>query len=224
MDENKKKALRLMAKRTVKNLEANNMAACFVPSREDALSLVKTLVPSSASTASGGSVTLEECGIMKYLREETAYIDRFEKGISKEELKKRDSMIHVCDYYLSSANAITEHGEIYQVDGTSNRISSLSYGPEKVIIVAGMNKLVPSLRSAVEKVKREAAPMNSIRLAKGSFCEKTGVCISPHFDEENLMCHADCGENTICCNTLIMKRQKIKDRVTVILVGEDLGY
>ena len=202
MDANRRKALQMTVSRTMRALEQNNMKAAYVETREDALKLVQSLIPEGSTTSSGGSVTLAECGIMDYLKEKTDYIDRNMPGIDE----------------------ITQHGEIYQVDGRSNRISCLVFGPRRVIIVAGVNKIVPDLRAAVERVKHTAAPANCIRLSCDTFCTKSGVCISPSFDESDLMCHADCGQGTICCNTLIMKRQREKDRVTVILVGEDLGY
>lgn len=224
MDANRRKALQMTVSRTMRALEQNNMKAAYVETREDALKLVRSLIPEGCTTSSGGSVTLAECGIMDYLKEKTDYIDRNMPGIGEDEARRLVARMYVSDWFLSSANAITQHGEIYQVDGRSNRISCLVFGPRKVIIVAGVNKIVPDLRAAVERVKHAAAPANCIRLSCDTFCTKSGVCISPSFDESDLMCHADCGEGTICCNTLIMKRQREKDRVTVILVGEDLGY
>ena len=93
--------------------------------------------------------------------------------------EKREAEINAyrANFYLASANAVTEHGEIYQVDGNSNRISALAYGPEKVILVVGINKIVKDLRSAVDRVKRIAAPANATRFGKGCFCEKAGHCI-----------------------------------------------
>lgn len=224
MDANRRKALQMTVSRTMRALEQNNMKAAYVETREDALKLVRSLIPEGCTTSSGGSVTLAECGIMDYLKEKTDYIDRNMPGIDEDEARRLVARMYVSDWFLSSANAITRHGEIYQVDGRSNRISCLVFGPRKVIIVAGVNKIVPDLRAAVERVKHTAAPANCIRLSCDTFCTKSGVCISPSFDESDLMCHADCGQGTICCNTLIMKRQREKDRVTVILVGEDLGY
>lgn len=223
-DPNKAKTERMMVKRTLKNLELNRMAACYVETKEDALKLVRQIIPDGVKTASGGSQTLVQCGIIDFLKEHTKYFDRYDKTLSPEGRKQNEREAYFADFYLTSANALTEHGEIYQVDGASNRISALAYGPDKVIIVAGINKIVPNLRAAVERVKRHAAPANAIRLASGRFCENTGICISPCFDENDLMCHADCGDDTICCNTLIMKKQRIKDRITVIIVGEELGY
>lgn len=224
MEANKKKSTEMRVSKVLRALEANNMKAAYVETKEGALNLVRQLVPSGCMSATGGSVTAAQCGITDYLRKETNFIDRYEKGISDEERRRRDGLIFLSDWYISSANAITEHGEIYQVDGRSNRISALAFGPEQVLIVAGINKIVPNLRAAVERVKHVAAPANCIRLGIDSVCAKSGVCISPNFDENDLMCHADCGDATICCNTLVMKRQRQKDRITVIIVGEELGY
>jgi Uncharacterised ACR, YkgG family COG1556. len=220
MDANKNKIIKNRVKRALKALEANNISAAYTESKEDALKLVKQLVPKGSFTSSGGSVTLRECGIEAYLREETDYLDFFSPSLTREERAK----LYLTDCFLLSANAITEHGEIYQVDGRSNRVSALLHGPERVIIIAGVNKLVRTLRDAVERVKYTAAPMNATRLCKDTVCAKTGLCVSPALDSDNLMCGAKCGEECICSNTVIMARQKEKGRITVILVGEDLGY
>lgn len=225
MDANLEKQTRLRVKNTLKNLELNLMNAAYVETKEDALKLVQSMVSEGSLTASGGSVTLNECGIIDFLKEKTNYLDRFQKGMSKEDKREIELKSFSADYYLLSANAITEHGEIYEVDGNANRVAALAYGPEKVIIVAGINKLVPSLRAAVERTKRVAAPSNCIRLGIDSYCSKAGVCVQSNFDENNLMCDKDCGNSTICSDTLILKKQSNHPRrITVILVGENLGY
>lgn len=211
MDANQRKAYKARIKRTVENLEKNNFRATFVNTKEEALALIKALVPEGKVTASGGSMTLQDCRIMEYLKACTDY---------RVDCKEA----YMADYYLSSANAITEHGEIYQVDGRSNRISAILYGPEKVIIVAGINKLVPTLRDAMARVKTEAAPPNAIRLCKDTPCTHTGVCVAASPSELHLSALGCDSEDRICCNTLIMAKQREKDRITVILVGESCGY
>ena len=209
MDANKKKAMQGRVKKTLEALERNGMNAVYVNDKEEALTLVKSLVPEGAYTATGGSVTLSETGIMDYLKSETDWHKEY-----------RDA--YNASFYLVSANAITEHGEMYEVDGTSNRVSAMLYGPEKVIVVAGINKLVPDLRSAVVRVKTEAAPANCIRLSYDTPCAKTGECVSPCFDEDHMGsvgCHG-----RICCGFVVFAKQKQKGRITVIIVGEDLGY
>ncbi len=211
MDANSRKALNARMKRILERLEKNNFRAAFVNDKAEALSLVKAIVREGAYTASGGSMTLKETGIMDYLTASTDYHREYRDAYNAE-------------FYLSSANAITEHGEIYQVDGTSNRISALSYGPEHVIIVAGINKIVPDLRSAVARVKISAAPPNAIRLCRETPCVHSGECVAAVSDERHFGALGCESEERICCNTLIMGHQRDKGRVTVIIIGEEYGY
>lgn len=211
MDANQKKAYKARIKRTIKNLEKNNFKATFVNTKEDALTLIKTLIDEKAITAAGGSVTLRDTGILEFLKSSTdfrtEYMDAF-----------------TADFYLSSANAVTEHGEIYQVDGRSNRIAAILYGPEKVIIVAGINKLVSNIRDAVVRTKTLAAPPNAIKLCKDTPCAKNGVCVSPDCNDLHFSALGCDSEDRICSNTLVMTKQRFKDRIIVILVGEECGY
>ena len=211
MDANIKKINHIKVKNTISNLEKNNIKAVYVETKEEALTLFKTMVPSGAYTASGGSMTLRDTGIMDYLLSETDYHKEYKDAYD-------------ATYYVLSANAITEKGEIYQVDGRSNRVSAMLFGPENVIVVAGINKLVPSLREAAIRVKNVAAPINATRLCMDTPCTKLGRCIAPGLDEESLFANGCLSEGCICCNSVVFRRQRTKDRITVILVGEDLGY
>ena len=211
MDANKKKAMQGRIKKTLEALERNNMNAAYVNTDEEALKLVMSLVPEGSYTATGGSMTLRETGIMDYLE-------------SKTDLHKEYRDAYNASYYLASANAVTEHGELYEVDGRGNRVSAMLFGPERVIVVAGINKIVNDLRSAVERVKMLAAPPNCNRLDKDTPCPKLGHCVSPYFDERHLFalgCEAD---GRVCSNAVIFARQNVKGRITVILVGEEYGY
>ena len=211
MDANKRKAMHVRVKTLLKNLEANNFQTAFTDTKEEALTLIKTMIPEGSYTASGGSVTLIESGIMDYLKEHTDYHE-----------DRRDA--YKAEFYLASANAITDRGEIYEVDGRSNRISAISFGPEKVILVVGINKLVPSLREAVERAKNIASPINAIRLARETPCVELGKCISPLYSEDHIFAEGCLTSDSICSNALIMRHQTVKDRITVIIVGEELGY
>lgn len=211
MDANKRKAEHCRIRNVMKNLEKNNFAAAYVDTKEETLTLIKTMIPEGSYTATGGSMTLVETGIMNYLKDKTDWHE-----------DRRDA--YRAGFYLASANAVTDRGEVYQVDGRSNRISAIAFGPEKVILVVGINKLVPTLRSAVERVKNTASPANAIRLCKDTPCAKLGQCISPLFSENNLFSDGCSAEECICANALIMRRQREKDRITVIIVGEELGY
>ncbi|MBQ0071169.1 MAG: lactate utilization protein [Spirochaetales bacterium] len=209
MDANYRRIMHIKVKNTVANLEKHNFKATFVNTKEEALTLIKTLVPEGSYTAMGGSMTLEDTGIASYIREST-------------DLHKDYRDAYRASFYLASANAITENGEVYQVDGRSNRVSAILFGPEKVILVAGWNKLTASLEEAVERVKNIAAPVNATRLCRDTPCVKLGHCIENCFSREEM---GGCfSPESVCNNAVIMRRQVDKDRITVIIVGEDLGY
>ena len=127
MDANKRKTTQAVIKRTLDNLEKNRFKAVYVNTKEEAQKLISTLIPEGSYTASGGSMTLVETGIMDYIKEHTDYHKEYMDA-------------YAADYYLVSANAITEHGELYEVDGRSNRVSAMLFGPKNVIVVAGINK------------------------------------------------------------------------------------
>ncbi len=211
MDANYKKIIKAKAKRTIENLEKNNFKATYVDTLEEALTLVKTIINNDSTTATGGSMTLQESHIIDYLKSETLY---------KEDRKEA----YFVDYYLASANAITEHGEIYQVDGASNRVSAILFGPKNVILVVGMNKVVRTVKAAIERVKEKSAPMNATRLGKSTPCTQIGECISPSCNPDYLSSLGCDSDERICCNSVIMAKQREKGRITVILVGESCGY
>ena len=211
MDANTKRINHIRVKNTIANLEKNNIEAVYVETKEEALTLFKTMVPNGANTASGGSMTLRDTGIYDYLLSDTDYHKEYKDAYS-------------ASYYVLSANAITEKGEIYQVDGRSNRVSAMLFGPENVIVVAGINKLVPSLRDAAVRVKNITAPMNATRLCMDTPCTKLGHCISPSVDDDNLFASGCLSEGCICCNSVVFRYQRAKNRIKVIIVGEDLGY
>ena len=211
MDANQRKALKGMIKETLKNLEANGFQAAFVNDRDELMALIKQLVPEGTATATGGSETLAETGIMDYLKAKTSYNPERKKAYGAQ-------------VYLASANAITMHGEIYEVDGRGNRVSAMLFGPEKVIVIAGINKIVPDLHAAVERVKTQAAPANAIRLAKDTPCAKKGSCISPLCSDSSFGSAGCMSDDRICSNMVVFSRQSVKNRIAVIIVGEDLGY
>ena len=211
MDANKRKTTQAVIKRTLDNLEKNRFKAVYVNTKEEALKLISTLIPEGSYTASGGSVTLVETGIMDYIKEHTDYHKEYMDA-------------YAADYYLVSANAITEHGELYEVDGRSNRVSAMLFGPKNVIVVAGINKLVPNVRRAIERVKEAAAPANSVRLGLSNPCTNTGRCASPSFSEEHICALGCASEGRICCSYTVFGPQRVPGRITVIIIGEDYGY
>lgn len=214
--------IKSLLEKTAAALEKNNMKAFIAENRQEALEIAKSLLKDGDTVASGGSVSLKETGISDLLASGSYnYLDR--TGLSGEELKKCYRAAFSADVYFSSSNAITENGELYNVDGNANRISAITFGPDSVVIVAGYNKIVPDIDAAVKRVKECAAPPNGVRLGLDTYCSKEGHCC-------NMTCidgdFADGCKSSgrMCCSFLVTSHQRAKDRIKVILVGEKLGY
>lgn len=198
-------------RRTMKMLEKNNMQAFYAENAEQALELVKTLLPKNATVSCGGSVTLEQTGVMNLLRNgDYNFLDR--QGLTPEQIDEMYRKVFSADCYLTSCNAVTEQGELYNVDGNANRVAAMCFGPKSVICVVGCNKIVPNLEQAKERLQSIAAPANAHRLERKTPCAATGHC-------------ADCrSPERICCTTVVHQFQRIPNRIKVILVAEPLGY
>ncbi len=208
-----------------KNLEKNKMQPLFAETKEDAVKLVKDMLFDGAVITWGGSMSVIECGIDKVLQDpKYCFMDRGRQGITPEEQQECFKASIGADFFFCSSNAVTENGELVNVDGLANRISSIAFGPKKVVMIVGINKLVPDLNEAFLRVKKIAAPKNCVRLNKNTPCAKLGHCVSllncdnPDFSDG---CACD---DRICCDYMISAMQRIKDRITVILVNENLGY
>ena len=149
-------------------------------------------------------------GVIEWLREdpEIHFYDRYNDIDPKQQLHNALN----ADCFLMSSNAVTEDGMLYNVDGTGNRVSALTFGPKKVFVVVGRNKIVKNLEEAIDRVERIAAVKNCIRLKKNAPCVKTGHCMHCNFDD------------TICSSFVLTRRSHIKQRIEVLIVKEDLGY
>lgn len=210
--------------RTMENLKVNKMKPYFVETKEEVLPLVKTLLKEGDTVSNGGSVTLKETGVMEELKSgKYNYLDRSREGITPEEVEEVYRKTYSADVYFASSNAITENGELYNVDGNSNRVSAILYGPKSVVLVCGYNKIVKNIEEAEIRVKTKAAPPNCVRLNCDTYCNKTGKCLSLSSDNREIPmgCHSD---RRICCNFVISAQQRHVDRIKVIIVGEELGY
>ena len=226
MDAHKKAIKHLQVERTIKSLAKNNIEARFISSIAEVVPTIASLMKEGESVAVGGSVTLDETGVLEYLRNGSyVFYDRYKKGISKEELDEVFLKSFSADTYLSSANALTEHGEVYCVDGRSNRVSAMLYGPKQVILVVSWDKIVPDIISAILRVKNIAAPANAKRLSTGAYCTESGKCINAGCDDKHLMAlgAGACG-HTICSNYVVFSHQQIQGRMKVLIVGESIGY
>lgn len=215
MDQNAEFVHQAQVERTVKALAKNRIPAVYVPTREEAVKAVKDMLQPGDVVSCGGSMTLVETGIRDLLKSgEYQFLDR-ETMDQQEAYRKTFS----ADVFLMSANAITEKGELYNVDGNGNRVAALIFGPKRVIVVAGVNKLVRNLDEAILRVKCMAAPANGVRLDTNTPCSKTGRCAGC----DGSMTAGCASEKRMCCQYVVTGYQRT-DRIRVVLVGEELGY
>ncbi|MDO5560218.1 MAG: lactate utilization protein [Oscillospiraceae bacterium] len=222
MDENMKNVILNRINRTAAALKKNNMEFHYAESKVEVLTIVSNLLKTGDVVATGGSVTLEQCGIIDLLRtDKYKFLDR--DAIDTDKMEQLFRASFNADTYLCSANAITENGELYNVDGNCNRIAAICYGPKSVIIVAGYNKIVTNLDEAVSRVKNTTAPANAQRLTCPSYCYEKGQCMSLLKDKPGMTDGCD-SDYRLCSNYLISAHQREKGRIKVIIVGEKLGY
>lgn len=199
--------------RTMAALEKNRMKPYYAANSAEMRDIVRCLVKDSKLITAGGSMTLKESGVTDMLMSEFAhaYLDR-SAGETREQVEEIYRRAFVSDTFLCSTNALTEDGELYNVDGNGNRVSAMIFGPKQVIVVAGTNKIVQDMAQAVRRVETIAAPKNTVRLGCDTPCAKTGEC-------------AHCRSNArICCSYVRLGQQRVQDRIKVIIVDEALGY
>lgn len=199
--------------RTIKSLEKNNMNGYMVSSKEELIKKIEQLIEANSKVSCGGSMTLFETGVMEHLKSgRYEFLDRYKEGLTHHEIKEIFRQSFLCDAYVTSTNAITENGEIYNVDGNGNRVAAMLYGPDKVIIVAGINKIVSNLEQAIVRTKEFASPINAKRLDRETPCTKIGQCVN---------CNSD---KRICNEYTLIKRQNDKNRIHAIFINDSFGY
>ena len=210
--------------KTVQNLTKNNMQPFVVETRDEILPLLKTLIPKGATVGVGGSVTLDEVGVIDLLRNgDYNFFDRYTEGLTREQAVKIMKQALTADCFITSSNAVTEGGALYNVDGNGNRVAAFVYGPDSVIVIIGANKIVKTVDDAIKRVKQIAAPKNCSRLNVPSPCSKTGQCVSLN-NENPEMCDGCSVDGRICCSYLVSGFQRHKNRIKVIICKENLGY
>lgn len=212
-------------KRTFEKLEQNKIEPVYAENRAEAVNVVKNILFDGCVITAGGSMSLAESGVLQLLKSgKYNFFYRAESGITPERRQECFKASIGADFFFCSTNALTENGELLNVDGFANRISSIAFGPKRVIMIVGKNKIVPDLKSAFLRVKKIAAPKNCVRLGIDNPCAKLGHCMS--LEKTDTPDFADgCKKDTrICCDYLVTALQRQRGRITVILVNEDLGY
>jgi hypothetical protein len=202
----------LQVERTMKALRKNNFDARFVPRASEAAAEVFTMIPDGVTVGVGGSVTLNQINFFDEAKKHAiTLLNPSMQELPVEEFTQARRHILLSDVFLSSSNAVTEDGKLYNIDGMGNRVASMMFGPRKVILVCGINKIVRDIAEAEKRVKEWVAPMNARRLALSTPCAETGVC-------------ADCSSPQRICNAyVVLAKKPLRTEITVLLVGEPLG-
>lgn len=199
--------------KVIQALEKNNMQGFYAPDTATLHGLLDTLVADDETVSVGGSMTLFETNTIEYLHERNIqYLDRYKQGITREETTQIYRDAFYADTYITSTNALTENGELYNVDGNGNRVSAMIFGPKQVIVICGYNKICTDLSAAVDRVRKIAAPANTVRLNCETPCMTAGECKD---------CHS---QRRICCSYVTLGFQRDKDRMKVIILPDSYGY
>jgi hypothetical protein len=204
----------VVARKTIQSLEKNNIAGLYAETAEDACLQVLQRIPEGSRVGYGGSLTLDQIGLKETLRKgnyDLLYRQFYGMSEDEQDRVRRDSLFS--DVFLMSTNALTMEGHLVNIDGIGNRVAALIFGPPKVIVIAGINKIVPDYEAAVYRIKNHVAPIHAKRRNRDLPCAKAGFCVNCHSPER-------------FCNALVVIEHqylKIKDRITVVIVGQELG-
>lgn len=213
MDKNVAWYIEKQAERTIKNLNSRNMEGYYINTIDQLFKKLKELIPEGSIVGVGDSMTLFEAGVIDFLRSGNFnFLDKYQDKLTSDE--KREIYINnfSTDTFICSTNAITESGELYNIDGNGSRVAPMIYGPKQVILIVGINKIVKNIEEAESRVRSYAAPIDAKRLNKDTPCTKLGYCV-------------DCkSPNRICNDFVVIRGQFIKGRIKVLILGENLGY
>ena len=212
MTEPKQKYYNKRGEILVKNLRSRHYDAYYCETKSDALAKALELIPKGATVGWGGAMSAKQIGLLDAVNAgDYNAIDR-DKTSTPEERKKAMKSCLLADVFITGANALSLDGQMVNIDGVGNRVAAIVYGPESILVIAGMNKVMDTLEAAVIRARTIAAPMNKQRFPQQTPCEVTGTC-------------GDCkSEGCICNQILITRNSKPAGRIKVILVGEDLGF
>lgn len=202
----------LLAQKIIKNLKRRNMQGYYCKTAEEAVNQVLQLIPDGSKITWGGSMTIRDMGLTKALHDKGTY-----EVLDRDLAPDREATVKIyleafnCDYYLSSANAISEDGVIVNIDGNGNRVAAITFGPKNVIFVVGLNKVCQDVDAALKRARSTASPINTARFDIKTPCKIDGVC-------------HNCNSQDCICNYIHFLRNSPKGKHQVVLVGENLGY
>lgn len=207
---------KILGERAVTAFNNRYFDAYYVSNKEEALKKAIELIPKDGSVSWGGSMSISEIGLLDYLIENNYKVINRDTAKNAEEKNNILKEALFCDTYLMSANAITEDGQLINVDCYGNRVAALMFGPKNVIVIIGMNKVMPTVEEAIMRARNVAAPINMQRIAgngkRKTPCFTTGCC------------HDCLSKDSICSHITVTRLCNPEKRIKVILVGEDIGF
>jgi len=202
----------IIAQKTVQALQDNGFHSIYVQSKEEAVNFIMYHVNTGSRVGIGGSISIETLNIGHNIIEKGGTILNHSLGRTQEEKLEIMRSELTSDLYLCSSNAVTLDGHLVNVDGSGNRIAAMTFGPKKVIVVVGINKIVKDDNAAYERIRYIASPMNNKRLNYNNPCVTSGIC-------------NDCNsKERICRIYSIIKYKPLRSDISIIIVGEQLGY
>ena len=202
----------LLGNYVVEKLKERHFEAYYCARADEVEKLVDTLIPDGSSVGWGGSSTIRDMGLTAHLHTRNLTVIDRDLGKTADEKFDMHRKCLLADYFLTSANAVSDDGILVNIDGNGNRVAAISFGPKNVIVVVGINKIAPSIDAAVERARNTAATANSMRFIGSTPCAKTGKCFNCKSPE------------SICSEVLITRLSKPANRIKVIIVGEELGF
>jgi hypothetical protein len=211
----KKTIYKDQAEKIIKNLKSRNLEGAYFEKIEQAVASILKMIPDGSLVGLGGSESIIESGLVDALRKrDLRLLDRYREGVSEQELWEMRKRGMLADIFIASSNAITLDGKLVNMDGIGNRVAAMIFGPGKVILLVGMNKVVGSVKEAVDRIKNYVAPRNAVRVNIATPCFKKQLCQDPHCSPPH----------RICSQLVIIESSMISDRIKIFLVGEELGY
>ncbi len=213
MNEYLEKIVEVKKQRMVEAYKKHHMELIFMENAEQLREYLKGILHSGKSVCVGGSQTLFETGVIDQIRNsDVVFYDRYEEGLTPDQIQEVFRKGFFSDIYFTSTNALTVDGCLYNIDYTGNRVASMIYGPKEVYVIAGKNKVFDSEASAIEHVKNVACPANCARYHRNTPCVKLGKCM-------------DCAsEEKLCSSYVKMGFQKELNRIKVIVLNEEYGF
>lgn len=200
-------------RQTLENLERNNMRGYFINESTELPALLTELIPKGTSVGCGDSVSLEQTGVFEFLRTGGYnFLDKHQPDLTSADKRKLYIKNFSADTFITGTNAVTADGKLFNIDGNGSRVAPMIYGPNSVIVVVGVNKLVMDVDAAIERARQIAAPLDAKRLGKQTPCAVLGKCI-------------DCKHKQRICNSFVLITGQFNaERIKVIIVNEELGY